>query len=382
MSKKTIILVIILIVLAGGVAFGFFKFFPALRPAILPPPADITENIPDDGEQGNLPAVNETDFSLKLPGGFKISIFAKNLPGARVMKFDSFGNLWVSQTSQGIISLLLIEEGKVVNQNAVLRDLRRPHGLAFNPENKFQLYFAEEDKVSWIPTYSEGHLEKILDLPTGQGHFTRTLGFGPSGKLYVSVGSSCNVCNENDERRASIIEYDSAQGVSRIFARGLRNAVFFVWDEAGKMWMTDNGRDWLGDDLPPDEINIIEDGKNYGWPICYGKNIHDTDFDKNIYIRNPCQEPFEAPSFIDIQAHSAPLGLAFVPAGFGSADFKNNLLVAYHGSWNRSEPTGYKVVRHKFDEQGNYQGEEDFISGWLVSGGALGRPFAGSRLWP
>jgi len=125
------------------------------------------------------------------------------------------------------------------------------------------------------------------------------------------------------------------------------------------------GRDLLGDDMPPDEINIIEEGKNYGWPVCYGKNIHDTDFDHNTYVRNPCMEPFETPSHIDIPAHSAPLGLAF---------YKNDLLVAYHGSWNRSVPTGYKIVKMNLDANGNYLGQEDFISGWLQEGNALGRP--------
>jgi len=141
------------------------------------------------------------------------------------------------------------------------------------------------------------------------------------------------------------------------------------------------GRDNIGDDLPPDEINIIENlstssGQNsipnFGWPICYGKNIHDSDFDKNVYIRDPCAD--KIPSHIDLQAHSAPLGLAFVPEEGWLQDYWHNLFVAYHGSWNRSEPTGYKVVRIKLDSKGNYLGIEDFITGWLTKDGALGRP--------
>ena len=157
------------------------------------------------------------------------------------------------------------------------------------------------------------------------------------------------------------------------YARGLRNTVFFTWDEKGRMWGTDMGRDYLGDDLPPDEINILSEDKNYGWPICYGKNIHDTNFDKNVYIRAPCEEPFETPAFIDLPAHSAPLGLAFIPVGW-PREYAGNLLVAYHGSWNRSVPTGYKIARITFDAAGNYIGAEDFMTGWLVEKGVIGRP--------
>jgi glucose/arabinose dehydrogenase len=135
------------------------------------------------------------------------------------------------------------------------------------------------------------------------------------------------------------------------------------------------GRDFLGDNLPPDEINILEKGKNYGWPNCYGKNIHDTVFDKNTYIRNPCMEPFETPSLIDLPAHSAPLGLAFVPSGKGwPKEYEGNLLVAYHGSWNRTVPTGYAIRRFVLDSKNNVVKDEDFVSGWLTEKGVLGRP--------
>jgi len=143
----------------------------------------------------------------------------------------------------------------------------------------------------------------------------------------------------------------------------------------GKIWATEMGRDGLGDNTPPDEINIIEKGKNYGWPICYGKNIHDTNFDKKTYIRNPCMVPLETPSYVDLQAHSAPLGLDFVPEEGWPESYWYNMLVAYHGSWNRSIPTGYKIVRINMDSKGKYLGTEDFITGWLTADGKkLGRP--------
>jgi glucose/arabinose dehydrogenase len=133
------------------------------------------------------------------------------------------------------------------------------------------------------------------------------------------------------------------------------------------------GRDFLGDNLPPDEINIIEENKNYGWPFCYGKNIHDSVFDKNTYIQNPCSSKIS--SFVDLPSHSAPLGLAFVPKTWPK-EFKGSLLVAFHGSWNRSEPTGYKISELQFSETGQFLQMKDFAFGWLSKDGkeSLGRP--------
>ncbi len=293
------------------------------------------------------------------------------------MVFDSFGNMWVSSPSEGTVSLLEIDKdtGKVTRHGPVFRNLKNPHGLAFDPDNQYVLYIAEEDKISKVTVYSDDTMQKIADLPAGGNHITRTIGFGPDGRLYVSIGSTCNVCHEADDRRAKIFFMNKDGSDFKEYARGLRNTVFFTWHpETHKMWGADMGRDLLGDDVPPDEINIIEEGKNYGWPICYGGNIHDTNFDKNTYIRNPCMEPFETPSFIDVPAHSAPLGLAFVPNKNWPVEYHNDLLLAYHGSWNRSVPTGYKLVRMKFDNQGTYRGTEDFITGWLKNGDVFGRP--------
>jgi glucose/arabinose dehydrogenase len=144
----------------------------------------------------------------------------------------------------------------------------------------------------------------------------------------------------------------------------------------GDIWGTDMGRDNLGDDVPPDEVNILREGGNYGWPSCYGKNIHDTNFDKNTYFRAPCQEPFEVPSHMDLQAHSAPLGLAFVPEEGWPEEYWHDLLVAYHGSWNRSVPTGYKIVRFNLTPQGEQIGApQDFMANFRTSDGTIyGRP--------
>jgi len=144
--------------------------------------------------------------------------------------------------------------------------------------------------------------------------------------------------------------------------------VGFTFAPDGRAYATDNGRDSLGDDLPPDEINVLQEGKDYGWPICYGKNVHDADFDKNVYVRDPCED--KEPSLVDLQAHSAPLGLAFYNGKQFPDEYNGKFFIAYHGSWNRNAPTGYKIVT--VDPA---IGEtKDFATGWLRNGSVLGRP--------
>ncbi|MFA6257747.1 MAG: PQQ-dependent sugar dehydrogenase [Candidatus Paceibacterota bacterium] len=379
-NKKIIFLFLLVAITIGAVWFFFFyqKNLRGVGPAIIPPKDDITK------------LINTTGMPLKLPEGFAISIFAKDLGSPRVMAYDPYGNLLVSIPSEGkVVALGFKENGTAKDPVTVAEGLNYPHGLAFRCTDNCKLYIAESDQVATYD-YSTDlkaiNKQKIIDLPDGGNHKSRTIMFMPSpneNKLLISVGSSCNVCNENDDRRAKILiaNYDGAD--LKTFAKGLRNSVFMaIHPVDGKIWATDMGRDLLGDNIPPDEINIIEknnsstnsEPRNYGWPICYGKNIHDNNFDKNIYIRNPCMEPFETPSHIDIPAHSAPLGLAFVPEEGWPEDYWYNALVAYHGSWNRSVPTGYKIVRYKLDAKGKYLGEEDFITGWLQNDSALGRP--------
>lgn len=319
--------------------------------------------------------------NIKLPSNFKIDIFASdlgkslNLPGpnkgARFMEFYN-DVLFVSMPSAGIIVALpdKDKDGKADQTIEVINGLNNPHGIAFLGN---YMYIANEDsvvKAKIKDNFMAGisTKEHITDLPEG-GHWTRTIRI-KDGSVYISIGSSCNVCIESDERRASILKCDF--GRCSIFAKGIRNAVGFTFHpETNKIYATENSRDWLGDDLPPDEINIVENGKNYGWPICYGKNIHDIEFDKNTYVRNPCMEPFETPSYIDIPAHSAPLGLAFNFGNNFPSEYKGNLFVAYHGSWNKNVPTGYKVVRINTDTKQVY----DFATGWLTpENKVLGRP--------
>ncbi|MCI0542374.1 PQQ-dependent sugar dehydrogenase [bacterium] len=350
--------------------------------------SSLTAFLPSPHNPGKL--IHDEKSPFTLPPGFTVSLFA-NVPGARVMIHASRemgGGLLVSSFAEGKIFLV-----KDTGEIAVLVDkLKNPHGIAekCGVEGKCVYYVAEEDNISSYtynaPIKKLVRKERLVELPKGDGHFTRTLLFLPSPHeniLLISVGSSCNVCHEEDAKRAKILAYNIETKEVKEFARGLRNSVFMsLQPVSGEVWATEMGRDLLGDNIPPDEINIVREGKNYGWPNCYGKNVHDGDFDKNTYIRNPCMEPFETPSHIDIPAHSAPLGLAFIPEEELPEEWWHDLLVAYHGSWNRSAPAGYKIVRFPLDAKGNKEGEEvDFMTGFIapnVSGiaheAALGRP--------
>lgn len=367
--------IVVGLVLAAALAGVFYYWAGNRRDALAPDKSGAL------GGGNNASSSAVSPLELTLPAGFSISALAGEVPGARVMVMDSFGNLWVSQTSQGTISTVeMADDGSVKGVYEVFRNMKNPHGLALDPIRPLTLFIAEEDKISKVGLYSDSPVEKVADLPAGGRHTTRSLQFSPDGKLYASIGSSCDVCYETDQKRAKIFLLETDSGDLVEFARGLRNAVFMAFHpKTGELWATEMGRDHLGDNLPPDEVNIVEEGKNYGWPICYGRNIHDANFDKNTYIRNPCLLPHEMPSLIDLQAHSAPLGLAFIPEEGWPEEYQNDLLVAYHGSWNRSEPTGYKIVRFKLNADGKPEGgefkAEDFITGWLnKNGNVQGRP--------
>lgn len=346
-----------------GLVYGgifYWHNFRGVGPALKRPPVKIAT------------VINTTGMPLKLPPGWKISIFAENLPGVRVMAFGPDGDLWVSQPGAGQVTQLTVKEGRVTHQIPVWQHLDRPHGLAFDPSNPSVLYVAEESKVEKFLIDSEAGPQLVKTLPPGGEHVTRTIGFGPDGKLYVAIGSTCNACKEKDSHRAAISTMNKDGTAYKVFASGLRNSVFFVW-HGGQLWATDNGRDYLGDNLPPDDVNVIAAGDDYGWPYCYGHQVQDTSVDRSSAAAARCRA--SVPSTIELPAHSAPLGLDFVPdTNDWPADWRGNLIVAFHGSWNRTKPTGYKLVRVPFSSSGQPKPAEDFITGWLTGQGAIGRP--------
>ncbi len=390
---------VLVVVVAGRF---FYKNLRGLGPVVLAPPYDISQKI----EQASQQQANKISLPLHLPPGFSLAIFAKNLNKPRVMAFDPAGNLVVSLLKAGQIVALpdYNHDGLADKTVVVAENLNRPHGLAFNclAANKCKLYVAENDKIS-VFDYDAKNLKaslkiELLKLPSDGRHFTRTIMFIPASlaadyqendslsgpekqKLLISIGSSCDTCEEKDWRRAKILIANIDGTGLRPFASGLRNSVFMALNpNSQEVWATEMGRDYLGDELPPDEINIIKDGHDYGWPVCYGNNIHDTVYDKEAKT-DPC--PAKTPALISLPAHSAPLGLAFFPAKGWPAEYQNDLLVALHGSWNRSVPRGYKIIRYHLNSQGQFTETDkngqpiahDFISGWLTKDNrALGRP--------
>jgi glucose/arabinose dehydrogenase len=317
---------------------------------------------------------------LKTPPGFHISVFAENVDSARMMVFSPGGVLLVSESGEGKVVALPDSRhaGTSDRTVTVLDGLNEPHGLAFYQS---KLYVAENDKVTrydWDEAMLHASNPKTLaSLPGAGGHSTRSLLFH-GGKMYVSAGSSCNVCIEKDPRRAAVMEFNPDGSGQRIFARGLRNAVgVAVNPKTETVWVTVNGRDMLGDDLPPETIyDLGKDGGDAGWPYCYGDRAPDSDFSKAGADR--CKNVMEPK--VQMQAHSAPLGLAFYEGSQFPPDYQNSIFVAFHGSWNRRVPTGYKIVRVKLDDKGQPQGgAEDFITGWLAPGETrkgrwMGRP--------
>jgi len=348
MKKKWLLALVFLLVVLAGIAY-YLYFSLTVR---------ITQPY-------------SMDF-ITLQPDYKIEVFADDLGPQKVSIPGPNNGVRMLEHKDGIFYATVPGKGEVValhdkDQNwevekrtTFLSGLTRPHGIALYDD---YVYIAEEDKVIRVKDLNDDGVaepetvEHLVDLPPGS-HWTRTVKIFDN-QMYISVGSTCNVCVEEHPWRATITKCNLDGSDCTVFASGLRNSVDMEFHN-GKIWATDNGRDLLSNDLPPDEVNIIEEEKNYGWPICYGKQIHDTDYDKNVYVRDPCLDTES--SFIDIPAHSAPIGLAF---------YEGDLLVAYHGSWNRDPPTGYKLVRIDLETQEI----KDFASGWLTKDGSVrGRP--------
>jgi len=381
--RKIMYVAVIASILALAVVLGVFIYptYQAAKPALMPPPQDISAALTQ------AQAAGTTDSPLKLPPGFSIRVFASGLGNPRVLLLDPEGRMLVSIPTRGqIIAFEPLASGMFDPKiQTTLSGLNYPHGMAFEcagaaASGTCRFFVGETDAVRVydydLKTGQAKNGKKILDLPSGGNHITRTLKIiktADGDKLLISVGSSCNVCIEKDWRRAKILIANLDGSGLRTYASGLRNSVFMADNPlTGQLWAADMGRDLLGDDTPPDEINIIQDGKDYGWPDCYGKQIQDMKFDASAAAAGRCRA--SEPSHIEIPAHSAPLGMAFVPQEGWPQSFSRSLLVAYHGSWNRSVPTGYKIVRYDLDAQGNMLSVQDFITGWLTDKGALGRP--------
>lgn len=371
-----------------------------LNPVMTPPP---------------LPPADAASTRLVVPDGFAIRIFAEGLTGkARFMAFAPDGSLYVSLLSAGQVIRLpdADKDGLADGMEVVLSGLNLPHGLEWHAD---WLYVAENDRIerfrSSSGTNTLDQRELVTEnLPGGGGHVTRTLHFGPDGLLYVSAGSSCNVCEESDPRRAAILRFNADGSIPAdnpfandpdprrqpVFAWGLRNSVDFLWTPTGALWANQNGRDnlldanGLPDDLPPEVIVFpIQNGGFYGWPYCYWPvlgadagqppQVYDTQSGLRLPTGLDCSQAGSA-LFSDL-AHSAPLGMEFAKEGNFPLEYQNDLYVAYHGSWNVRNPESIrdcKVVRVVI-QNGLPVYSEDFINGWREPGRACGDASAYGR---
>lgn len=314
--------------------------------------------------------------SIKLPEGFKIEIYATNVPNARSMVLSENGILFVGTRSSGNVYALVDNDKdyKVDEVITIASGLDMPNGVDLKDGD---LYVAEVNRIIKFmdiennyrnnPTYS------IVrdDFPTDRSHGWKFIKFGPDGKLYVPVGAPCNIClKENeDERYASITRMNADGSEFEVFAKGIRNTVGFDWHPTtNELWFTDNGRDNLGDNIPPDELNCASIiGLHFGYPFLHGKNILDPKFgsqgDTSLYTK-PKQE---------LGPHVAALGVEFYTGSMFPAQYQNQIFVAEHGSWNRSQKIGYSIslVRLNGNDVVSY---ETFAGSWLNGDNVSGRP--------
>jgi glucose/arabinose dehydrogenase len=313
--------------------------------------------------------------NLQLPSGFQMSVYAQGLKSPRFMTIGPKDALLVAnRADNSIVGYPSGTSSEVAGAPIVIaQNLSDPTSLVMHDG---YLYVGETSSVARMALSDDlkaGPIERIItDLPQG-GHNTRTVLIGPDNHLYVSVGSSCNVCIEQDPRRAAVWIYNLDGSQGHLFTKGLRNAVGMAinpWTQ--RIWVDVNGRDLMGDDTPPETVYELTDQGDAGWPRCHAGNIQDPDFGQGSNACQGVQQPL-----VKMQAHSAPLGMGFYPrqATQFPENYRDSLYIAFHGSWNRAVPTGYKVIRVPL-HNGEVAGPpEDFITGWLDSSNAVsGRP--------
>jgi glucose/arabinose dehydrogenase len=311
---------------------------------------------------------------ITLPPGFKIQVYAEKVPNARSLALGANGTVFVGTRTEGkVYALVDRNHDQTADQIiTIARGLRAPNGVAFR---EGALYVAEINRILRFDDI-EARLGNppspvvVNDsFPHDRWHGWKFIRFGPDDKLYVPVGAPCNVCEQEDERYASIMRMQPDGTGLEVFAHGVRNTVGFDWHpETQELWFTDNGRDWLGDDVPPDELNVAaKKGLHFGFPYCFGANIPDPEFGQ----KRRCEE--FVPAAQDLGPHVAALGMRFYTGAMFPAAYQQQIFIAEHGSWNRSIPIGYRVmlVRLEHNRPVSYA---VFAEGWLQGGQAWGRP--------
>ncbi len=324
---------------------------------------------------GGLSGINAQNLDqIRLPKGFEIDIFAENIPGARSLAISPAGILFVSAPNSGKVYALIDknQDGKIEKTVVLATRLNAPNGLAFFEGD---LYVAEIDRILRFKSVEKNigadlSVSVIFSkLPNDRHHGYRVIGIGPDKKLYVGIGAPCNVCLI-DRKNFGVIKRLNLDGTEvETFAYGVRNTVGFDWDPiTGELWFNDHGRDWLGDDLPSDELNHAPVANlDFGFPYCHQGDLPDPEFGSE----RGC-EGFVAPQ-LNHGAHVAPDGLIFYTGKQFPSHYENSIFVAQHGSWNRKEKNGYRVTVISRDSDGELKSEV-FADGWEKNNTVYGRP--------
>jgi len=320
--------------------------------------------------------LSEALKKIKLPEGFEISLYSDNVPNARSMTLSPKGILYIGTRQDDKVYALEDTNGDHVadKKYIIAEDMNTPNGVAFNDGD---LYVSEINKI-WKFVDVESNLNKVKkpvlisdNFPSDKHHGWKYIAFGPDGKLYVPVGAPCNICESKKPVYATITRMNKDGSEFEIFANGIRNTVGFTWHpETKEMWFTDNGRDMLGDNIPPCELNHAPTaGLHFGYPYCHGGDIADPTHGGEY----SCTD-FVAPAQ-KLGPHVAPLGLKFYTGDMFPEEYRNDIFIAEHGSWNRSNKIGYRIMRIKMVD-GKAAGYEPFVYGWLdeKEQEAFGRP--------
>ncbi|MCW8060727.1 YbhB/YbcL family Raf kinase inhibitor-like protein [Agrobacterium tumefaciens] len=329
----------------------------------------ITTNV---FKPNKLPATSDRIGQLKVPEGFSVEAFAQGLGNSRIIAVSDQGFVYVSRREEGDVLLLKDEDGDGKADKAPMQVVSRAqaHGLAIK-DNKLYLVTVKEVFVADIKQDGTlGPLEMIIgDLPDSGQHPNRVMAFGPDGMLYISVGSTCNACNESNPENATVLRA-TPDGKSRtIFASGLRNTIGFDWNrQTGELWGLDHGIDLLGDEVQPEELNKLEQGKQYGWPHVYGKGDI---YPQSTPVGGLTKEQWRdqsVPMVLGYTAHAAPMQMKFYSGTSFPAEYAGDAFATMRGSWNRNPASGYEIVRIHF-ENGQPKSIEPFLTGFLTDGG-------------
>jgi len=309
---------------------------------------------------------------IKLPPGFEISVFADNVPNARQMVLGEQGTLFVGSMRAGNVYAIRIRDNRAAETLTIASGLKLPVGVAFragalyvSAVNRILRFDGIEENLDQTPRPAVVSSR----FPSDTHHGWKFIAFGPDGMLYVPVGAPCNICDPDSNRYANIMRMRPDGSGLEVYARGVRNSVGFDWHpETKELWFTDNGRDWLGDDRPDCELNHApRAGMHFGFPYCHSGDIADPEFG---HLHN-CAEFI--PPAVELGPHVAPLGMRFYTGRMFPAEYRNNIFIAEHGSWNRSRKIGYRVVRVALAGAQPVQ-HEVFAEGWLQGQAAWGRP--------